>query len=107
MSSFKQSFAWWAFAGKSDDPLALIKDAVDANFAQPFEHRRLRYLVELFRGGTRPKSDDIWSRLRPWWGEGERAWVFDNERDTTDLDNRAIGFDMTEIHLMKTISTHS
>lgn len=85
-------------AGGADiEEMALIKDAVDANFAQPVEHRRLRYLVELFRGGTRPKSDDIWSRLRPWWGEGERAWVFDNERDTTDLDNRAIGFDMTEI----------
>jgi type IV secretion system protein VirB4 len=93
-------------AGGADiEEMALIKDAVDANFAQPAEHRRLRYLVELFRGGSRPRSTDIWSRLVPWWGEGERAWLFDNERDTTDLDNSAIGFDMTEILDSPTVRT--
>jgi type IV secretion system protein VirB4 len=39
----------------------------------------------------------LWSRLRPWWGEGERAWLFDNAVDTTDLAVRAVGFDMTQI----------
>ena len=24
-----------------------------------------------------------WSRLEPWWGDGEHAWLFDNERDRT------------------------
>ena len=59
--------------------------------------RRLRYLVELFRGGTRPKAGDLYSRLRPWWGDGERAWLFDNEHDQTDLEARTVGFDMTAI----------
>jgi type IV secretion system protein VirB4 len=76
---------------------ALIKDAVDANFAQPIEHRRLRHLVELFRGGHRPTSNDLWSRLRPWWGNGEHAWLFDNPTDRTDLTAESIGFDMTQI----------
>ena len=40
---------------------------------------------------------DLWSRLRPWWGEGERAWLFDNERDRTDLSAESVGFDMTPI----------
>ena len=85
-------------AGTADvEELALIKDAVDANYAQPPHHRRLRHIVELFRGGHRPHADDLSSRLRPWWGDGERAWLFDNEEDATDLTIRSVGFDMTQI----------
>lgn len=74
-----------------------IKDAVEANYEQPPEHRRLRYIVELFRGGHRPQGNDLWARLRSWWGEGERSWLFDNETDLTDLAAEAVGFDMTQI----------
>ena len=74
-----------------------IKDAVAANYGQPIEHRRLRYLVELFRGAARPASSDLWSRLKPWWGGGERAWLFDNQIDLTDLTSKTVGFDMTAI----------
>ena len=85
-------------AGGADiDETARIKDAIDANFEQPAEHRRLRHLAELFRGGSRPTAADLCSRLRPWWGDGERAWLFDNERDLTDLTADAVGFDMTQI----------
>ncbi|CAN5714382.1 hypothetical protein BH11PSE6_BH11PSE6_10550 [soil metagenome] len=85
-------------AGGADiDDMAKIKDAVDANFAQPREHRRLRHFAELFRGGHRPHAADLWARLRPWWGEGERAWLFDNAEDLTDLSADAVGFDMTAI----------
>ncbi|QNQ10626.1 VirB4 family type IV secretion/conjugal transfer ATPase [Sphingomonas alpina] len=83
--------------GADIDDVAKIKDAIDANFAQPIEHRRLRHLAELFRGGHRPHAADLWARLRPWWGDGERAWLFDNERDLTDLSAEAVGFDMTAI----------
>jgi type IV secretion system protein VirB4 len=75
----------------------LIKDAVDANFAQSRSRRRLRYLIELFRGHERPHADDLWSRMRPWWGDGERAWLFDNAEDLTDLSSSIVGFDMTAI----------
>jgi type IV secretion system protein VirB4 len=90
---------WLALlAGGGDiDEIARIKDAVDANFDQPVEHRRLRHLAELFRGGHRPHGADLWARLRPWWGDGERAWLFDNERDQIDLAAEAVGFDMTQI----------
>ncbi|MEP0390736.1 MAG: VirB4 family type IV secretion system protein [Erythrobacter sp.] len=83
--------------GASTTELDAIKDALDTNFAQPIERRRLRHLVELFRGDARPEPDDLYSRLRPWWGDGERAWLFDNERDLTDLDAETVGFDMTAI----------
>lgn len=88
---------WLAqLAGGADiEDLERIRDAVGANFDQPADHRRLRHLVELFRGDRRPKAGDLWSRLRPWWGDGEHAWLFDNPRDLTDLSARAVGFDMT------------
>lgn len=90
---------WLALLGGSEDveELASIKEAIDANYQQPPEFRRLRHLVALFRGGHRPHAGDLWSRLRPWWGDGERAWLFDNPQDLTDLDARSVGFDMTNI----------
>ncbi len=83
--------------GASVEEKAQIKDAIDANFAQPKPHRRLKHLVELFRGGSRPHGTDLWSRLKPWWGNGEYAWLFDNSKDATDLSARVVGFDMTAI----------
>ena len=83
--------------GASGEELGRIKDAVEANLEQPADHQRLRYLVELFRGSSKPNPADLWSRLRPWWGDGERAWLFDNERDLTDLKADSVGFDMTQI----------
>ncbi|MNH76566.1 Type IV secretion system protein virB4 [compost metagenome] len=77
------------------EELERIREAVSASYDQPVAHRRLRHLVELFRGGHRPHAGDLWSRLRPWWGDGERAWLFDNSDDLTDLSVRTVGFDMT------------
>lgn len=74
-----------------------VKDALDASFAAPIEYRRLRYFVGLLRGSHRPHAADLWSRLRPWWGDGEYAWLFDNPIDQTDLTRASVGFDMTRI----------
>ncbi|MEM7683550.1 MAG: VirB4 family type IV secretion/conjugal transfer ATPase [Pseudomonadota bacterium] len=85
-------------AGGTDSAeLDQIRDAIETSFQQPIERRRLRYLVELFRGGDRPRPDDLCARLRPWWGEGERAWLFDNAQDLTDLSAQTVGFDMTAV----------
>ena len=81
--------------GADINDLARIRDAISANYGQPAAHRRLRHLVELFRGDERPHAEDLWSRLRPWWGDGERAWLFDNPEDLTDLSAQSVGFDMT------------
>lgn len=83
--------------GASSAELDQIRDAIDTSFAQPLERRRLRYVAELFRGADRPRADDLYARLRPWWGDGERAWLFDNARDLTDLSAETVGFDMTAI----------
>ena len=76
---------------------ALIVDAIDANFSQPEDHRRLRYLRELFVGARRPSAGDLAARLAAWCGEGEHAWLFDNADDRLDFDQDVFGFDMTRI----------
>ena len=75
----------------------LVAAAVDANFDQPHAFRRLRYFRELLQGTNRPQAGDLAHRLGAWTGAGERAWLFDNDADTLDIDARSIGFDMTLI----------
>lgn len=75
----------------------VIAEAIDANFGQAAEYRRLRYFVELLAGGRRPEPGDLASRLAPWHGSGEHAWLFDNADDETGLQSRVAGFDMTAI----------
>jgi len=76
---------------------ARIAEAVDANFTQPERYRRLRYFAELFKGARRASATDLAARLAPWHSGGDYAWLFDNAEDQLDLDERTIGFDMTQI----------
>ncbi len=87
---------------RPDQPLtaeeeAIITEAVDANFEQEAQYRRLRYFRELLSGGRRPMHGDLAARLGPWVGEGEHAWLFDNAEDELDMDARTLGFDMTQL----------
>ena len=75
----------------------IIANAVDANFEQAPELRRLRYFRELLSGANRPQAGDLAHRLGAWVGGGERAWLFDNADDSLDIDAATIGFDMTQI----------
>jgi type IV secretion system protein VirB4 len=90
---------WLALlAGGADvDEMEQIRDAVDANFTQAAKHRQLRHLAALFRGGQKPHARDLWSRIAPWWGDGEKAWLFDNLEDRTDSLADTVGFDMTQL----------
>lgn len=83
--------------GLDSEEAEQVHDAIEASFTQPPERRRLRFLAELFRGYGRPHAADLHSRLRPWFGKGERAWLFDNAEDRTDLAAETVGFDMTAI----------
>ncbi len=75
----------------------IVTDAIDANYDQEPAYRRLRYFRELLGGLRRPEPGDLASRLGPWCGEGDRAWLFDNAADRLDLSQATLGFDMTEI----------
>lgn len=74
-----------------------LKEAVDANMEAPQRFRRLAHFAQLLRGSQRPQPNDLASRLGPWWGSGEHAWLFDNEEDNLDLNERIVGFDMTKL----------
>ena len=79
------------------EDLARLKDAVDANMAAPPAFRRLEHFSQLLHGDQRPHAGDLRSRLAPWWGAGERAWLFDNAEDRIDLSQQVVGFDMTKV----------
>jgi type IV secretion system protein VirB4 len=76
---------------------AQVEDAVHANFTAPASLRRMGAFVDLFRGAGRPSVNDLYARLRPWWGAGEHAWLFDNAEDLVDPSARVVGFDMTRL----------
>ena len=76
---------------------ATIAAAVVANYEQEPGYRRLRYFIELLAGGRRPQQGDLASRLSPWIGKGEHAWLFDNPVDRLDASTRTLGFDMTAL----------
>lgn len=75
----------------------LVRDAITASYTLGPSARRLRHLAELLRGHDRPHPEDLYARLMPWWGDGERAWLFDNELDQVDIEAATTGFDMTAI----------
>jgi type IV secretion system protein VirB4 len=76
---------------------ATIAAAVAANYEQEPAFRRLRYFIELLAGSRRPQEGDLASRLAPWVGKGEHAWLFDNPVDRLDASTRTLGFDMTAL----------
>jgi type IV secretion system protein VirB4 len=75
----------------------VVAKAVDEVFAHGAELRRLRFIRDLLAGGRRPQPGDLTSRLDPWIGSGEHAWLFDNDDDRLDFTNPVLGFDMTEL----------
>ena len=80
------------------DDIARIAEAVDANFSQPEQYRRLRYFAELFQGSRRASATDLAARLDPLaWRAATTRGLFDNAEDKLDLEARTIGFDMTQI----------
>ncbi|MBC2660269.1 VirB4 family type IV secretion/conjugal transfer ATPase [Novosphingobium flavum] len=84
-------------APRDSEEQALIAAAVDIAFQNDPALRRLRHFHELLAGRRRPEEGDLASRLRPWIHEGPHAWLFDNEVDALDLDQAALGFDMTAL----------
>ncbi len=81
----------------SAQDIEIISDAVNANFEEPLEHRRLNVFAELLAGHETKHGGSLAARISMWHGKGERAWLFDNPHDALKLENRNIGFDLTSI----------
>ena len=90
---------WLGVLLKAEGPeeLATIAGAVDAAYTNDASLRRLRHFKELLAGARRPQPGDLADRLSAWIHDGEHGWLFDNERDELDLENRVLGFDMTAL----------
>jgi type IV secretion system protein VirB4 len=84
-------------AASGPEEEATIAHAVDACFEHDAAFRRLRYFRELLAGGKRPQEGDLCARLAPFIGNGEHAWLFDNEKDQLDTGRMTLGFDMTAL----------
>jgi len=90
---------WLSVLLQAEGPeqFATVSAAVDATYANDPSLRRLRHFKELLAGTRRPEPGDLADRLGAWIGEGEHAWLFDNDRDRLDLGTRVLGFDMTAL----------
>jgi type IV secretion system protein VirB4 len=75
----------------------VIADAVAVLCASPPELRRLANLQQLLRGHEVRTAESLADRLGVWFGEGDRAWVFDHARDDLAFDARVAGIDLTYI----------
>jgi type IV secretion system protein VirB4 len=75
----------------------VIADAVNFNFESEPYLRRLRHFAELLVGTRKPEAGDLGTRLAPWIGAGEHAWLFDNIGDELRVDQSMLGFDMTAL----------
>ena len=81
----------------SANELAIISDAVDANYQAPPTHRKLSILSQLLSGYETDAGISLANRMGKWHSAGEKAWLFDNETDALHLNNASLGFDLTSI----------
>ena len=76
---------------------AIIAEAVAANYDVGQADRRLSHLQSLFRGHELDTGgNSLAARIRPWFGDGEHAWLFDNPIDQLP-EARTQGFDLTYV----------
>ena len=80
-----------------EDERAAIAEAVEANYEAPKAERTLEQLAPLFLGFETKSVTSLASRLKRWYGDGDKAWLFDNDEDTLSLGNITNGFDTTTI----------
>jgi type IV secretion system protein VirB4 len=71
-----------------------INSAICGVMRLPKSNRRLFNMLPFM---DLTKEGGVAQRLSRWAGEGDRAWVFDNEFDSLSLNNHCLGFDMTEV----------
>jgi type IV secretion system protein VirB4 len=72
----------------------IVRQAVDDTFKLPEAERRLGVIAAFI---PRLSAGGLAERLAPWHGGGQYAWLFDNEADRLALDQRVMGFDLTEV----------
>jgi len=95
--AFLRDWVGTLLQANSGEELRIVAEAIDACFEHDPSFRRLRHFRELLAGNRRPQEGDLVSRLAPWVGAGEHAWLFDHQDDQLDLSRKLVGFDMTAL----------
>ncbi len=72
----------------------VVRRAVDDTFRLPEQERQLGVIAAFF---PRLSAGGLMERLSAWHGAGQYAWLFDNAEDRLALDQRVMGFDLTEV----------
>ncbi|MDB5977350.1 MAG: VirB4 family type secretion/conjugal transfer ATPase [Nevskia sp.] len=72
----------------------VVRQAVDDTFRLPEHERQLSVIAAFF---PRLSAGGLAERLQPWHSGGQYAWLFDNADDRLALDQRLMGFDLTEV----------
>jgi type IV secretion system protein VirB4 len=72
----------------------VVQQAVADTFRLPEAERRLAVIAAFF---PRISAGRLLERLQPWHGQGQYAWLFDNPEDRLALDQKVMGFDLTEV----------
>ncbi len=78
----------------TDEEDQLIADMVEKAFTLSDQDRRLRNVVDFLPKSTAAGS--LWMRFKPWYGDGEHAWIFDGEPAEFRL-AQTQGFDLTAV----------
>lgn len=78
----------------SDADIAIIEKSIDGLYRLDQSSRQLCHLASFF-GVKKPGS--LRSRFDQWHSDGAYAWLFDNERDSLNLDADVIGIDIGSI----------
>lgn len=76
-----------------------INNAIEIIYQHEQQNRRLSIFVQALPNPISDNDDKptVRQRLSKWFGAGEYAWVFDNEKDTLDVTKYNVyGFDITE-----------
>lgn len=72
-----------------------IHQAIIGNYKLPQKDRQLEHVAPFMGMG---QADSLYGRLQQWYGNGHRAYLFDNPVDELNIDKGVIGFDMTHLN---------
>lgn len=70
-----------------------VNSAINGNYKLDYDERRLANIFPFFPVGG---ENSLRNRLKQWIDNGDKAWVFDNENDSLEINTRLIGFDVTD-----------
>jgi type IV secretion system protein VirB4 len=72
----------------------ILTKAIDGLYTLPSSSRQLNHMAPFF--GVK-KTGSLRARLEEWYGEGNKAWLFDNEVDQLNVDADVLGFELGAI----------